>query len=385
MSSSSKLPAPSSATKVALITGITGQDGSYLTELLLAKGYAVHGLVRRASMFNRSRIEHLRAQREGALSEGPGSGFSGLGKRTPDAKSQTRDPAASASLTLHYGDLSDLTSLRRLLKQIKPQEVYHLAGQSHVGLSFEIPEVTCEENGMAALGLLEALRDLDLPVRFYHAASSEIFGAPARAPQTEATAFNPVSPYGCAKAFAVHLCHVYRKAYGLFACSGISYNHESPRRGENFVTRKITLGAARIKAGLQRALHLGNLEARRDWGYAPEYVEAMWRMLQQEKPRDYVLATGQACSIREFAIAAFDELGIRLEFESAGLGEFARRKDTDEVVLTVDPRYFRPAEPSELVGDATLARKELGWSAQTAGTDVARIMARADFEAVGDL
>jgi GDPmannose 4,6-dehydratase len=377
---------------VALITGITGQDGSYLAEMLLAKGYAVHGLVRRASMFNRSRIEHLRAQREGVQSEGPGSRVSGAAKRardaeprTPGAKSQAPDPAAPGSLTLHYGDLSDLTSLRRLLKRIKPQEVYHLAGQSHVGLSFEIPEVTCEENGMAALGLLEALRELDYPARFYHAASSEIFGAPAVAPQTETTAFNPVSPYGCAKAFAVHLCHVYRNAYGLFACSGISYNHESPRRGENFVTRKITLAAARIKAGLQGALHLGNLEARRDWGYAPEYVEAMWRMLQQEKPRDYVLATGQACSIREFAIAAFDELGIRLEFESAGLGEFARRKDTDEVVLTVDPKYFRPAEPAELVGDATLARKELGWSAQTVGTAVARIMARADFAAVGDL
>lgn len=401
--------AAGSGARSALITGITGQDGSYLAELLLSKGYAVHGLVRRASMFNRSRIEHLRAVPAAKLLDGSYSllGNSGrkssdgsdslvgeTGKKLSDGGSSLSGESsrpitdnfqpitASASLTLHYGDLSDLTSLRRLLKQIKPDEVYHLAGQSHVGLSFEIPEVTCEENGMATLGLLEALRDLDHPVRFYHAASSEIFGAPAAAPQNESTAFNPVSPYGCAKAFAVHLCHVYRNAYGLFACSGIAYNHESPRRGENFVTRKITLGAARIKAGLQGALHLGNLDSKRDWGYAPEYVEAMWRMLQQEKPRDYVLATGKACSIREFAIAAFDELGIRLEFESTGLGEFARRKDTDEVVLTVDPKYFRPAEPTELVGDASLARKELGWSARTAGTDVARIMARADYAAL---
>ncbi|HVZ63789.1 MAG TPA: GDP-mannose 4,6-dehydratase [Lacunisphaera sp.] len=398
MAPSSHLPAPSSGARSALITGITGQDGSYLAELLLSKGYAVHGLVRRASMFNRSRIEHLRAKREELKAEVPAPAFRDEvsrekagrilgGQQAATVPSPSRLPpptSASASLTLHYGDLSDLTSLRRLLKQIKPDEVYHLAGQSHIGLSFEIPEVTCEENGMATLGLLEALHDLDHPVRFYHAASSEIFGAPASAPQNETTPFNPVNPYGCAKAFAVHLCHVYRNAYGLFACSGLSYNHESPRRGENFVTRKITLGAARIKAGLQGALHLGNLEAKRDWGYAPEYVEAMWRMLQQDKPRDYVLATGKACSIREFAIAAFDELGIRLEFESTGLGEFARRKDTDEVVLTVDPKYFRPAEPSELVGDASLARKELGWAPKTAGTDVARIMARADFAALAE-
>jgi len=355
----------------ALVTGITGQDGSYLAEHLLAQGYAVHGLVRRASMFNRSRIEHLRAKGEEQRAKG-----------SSDPKSQIPDPAAPASLTLHYGDLNDLTSLRRMLKQIKPAEVYHLAGQSHVGLSFEIPEVTCMENGMATLGLLEALRDLDYPVRFYHAASSEIFGAPTVTPQNEDTAFNPVNPYGCAKAFAAHLCHVYRSAYGMFACSGIAYNHESPRRGENFVTRKITLGAARIKAGLQNSLQLGNLEAKRDWGYAPEYVVAMWRMLQADKPRDYVLATGRACSIREFAIAAFDELGIRLEFESTGLAEFARRKDTDEVVLTVDARYFRPAEPAELVGDASRAKKELDWSAQTVGTAVARAMARADLAAL---
>jgi len=346
-----------SIVKTALITGITGQDGSYLTEHLLAQGYTVHGLVRRASMFNRSRIEHLRV------------GSSKL-------------EAQSSKLVLHYGDLNDLTSLRRMLRQIKPREVYHLAGQSHVGLSFEIPEVTCMENGMATLGLLEALRDLDYPVRFYLAASSEIFGAPATSPQTEETAFNPVNPYGCAKAFAAQLCRVYRSAYGVFACSGIAYNHESPRRGENFVTRKITLGAARIKAGQQDMLHLGNLDAKRDWGYAPEYVVAMWQALQAEKPQDYILATGRVCSIREFAIAAFDELGIKLEFESTGIAEFARRKDSDEVVLKVDPRYFRPAESFHLVGDASLAKKVLGWAPTIVGTEVARRMARADWDAL---
>lgn len=338
----------------ALITGITGQDGSYLTEHLLANGYTVHGLVRRASMFNRSRIDHLRTG--------------------PDAPADR--------LVLHYGDLIDLTSVRRLLKKISPREVYHLAGQSHVGLSFEIPEVTCQENGMATLGLLEAMRDLDYPVRFYHAASSEMFGSPQSSPQTEETPFHPVNPYGCAKAFATQLCRVYRDSYGLFACSGIAYNHESPRRGENFATRKITLAAARIKAGRQAVLHLGNLEAQRDWGYAPEYVTAMWRMLQAEKPRDCVLATGRSCSIREFATAAFREVGLELKFEGRGADEVGRRTDTGATVITVDPRYYRPVESSHLVGDAAFARQTLGWTPQTVGAAVARLMARADWAAL---
>jgi GDPmannose 4,6-dehydratase len=338
----------------ALILGITGQDGSYLAEHLLAKGYTVHGLVRRASMFNRSRIEHLRTG----------------GTVPPDR------------LVLHYADLSDLTSVRRLLRAISPQEVYHLAGQSHVGLSFEIPEVTCEENGMATLGLLEAMRDLDYPVKFYHAASSELFGAPAVAPQTEATAFNPVNPYGCAKAFAAQLCRVYRSAYGVFACSGIAYNHESPRRGENFVTRKISLGAARIKLGRQADIVLGNLEARRDWGWAPEYVVAMAGMLQAREAHDFILATGRACSVREFATAAFAELGLELVFEGQGAAEVGRRRDTGAIVLRIDPRFYRPLESSMLVGDATRAREQLGWTAQTGGTGVARQMARADFAAL---
>jgi len=341
-----------SSIKSALILGITGQDGSYLAEQLLAEGWAVHGLVRRASMFNRSRIEHLRTA-----------------------------PSAG-KLTLHYGDLTDVTSLRRILEKEKPQEIYHLAGQSHVGLSFEIPEVTCQENGTATLNLLEILRDLRDPVKLYHAASSEIFGAPGTTPQTEATACNPVNPYGCAKAFAAQLCRVYRNAYGLFACNGIAYNHESPRRGENFVTRKISLGAARIKAGRQAEIALGNLDSRRDWGWAPEYVAAMRLMLAAPAADDYILATGRACSVREFASAAFAGLGLELVFEGQGAAELARRRDTGAVVLRVDPKFYRPVESTTLVGDASRAKARLGWIPRTIGGDVASQMARADFAAL---
>lgn len=338
--------------KSAFITGITGQDGSYLAELLLEKGYTVHGLVRRASMFNRSRIEHLRT-----------------------------GPSGEERLFLHYGELNDQTSLRRLLRRIRPDEVYHLAGQSHVGLSFEIAEVTCHENAMATLGLLETLRDLDYPVRFYQAASSEIFGVPKISPQTEDTPFNPVNPYGCAKAFATQLCRVYRQSHQLYVCSGITYNHESPRRGENFVTRKITLAAARIQVGRQSVLSLGNLDAERDWGYAPEYVSAMWQILQADQPQDFILATGKLCSIRDFARAAFAELGLDLEFTGHGAEEVARRTDTGAVVLKVDPRFYRPTDSAQLVGDASHAARTLGWTPRTASTDLARLMARADWEA----
>ena len=343
--------------KSALIIGITGQDGSYLAEHLLSLGYTVHGLVRRTSLLSRSRIDQLRE----------------VGAVAPNGPSR---------LHLHYGDLNDLTSLRRLLRAILPAEVYHLAGQSHVGLSFEIPEVTCQENGMGTLGLLEAMRDLDYPVKFYHAASSELFGSPATAPQTESTAFNPVNPYGCAKAFGTQLCRVYRSAYGVFACSGIAYNHESPRRGENFVTRKISLGAARINAGQQNEIALGNLDAQRDWGWAPEFVVAMHLMLQQRLPQDCILATGQACSVREFAVAAFAEVGLELAFEGQGRTEIARRTDTGAVVLRIDPKFYRPLESSMLIGDVTLAKTSLGWTAQTVGMDVARKMAAADAAAL---
>ncbi len=336
----------------ALILGITGQDGSYLAEHLLGRGYEVHGLVRRSSMFNRARIEHLRAL---------------TGKQR---------------LSLHYSDLSDLTSLRRIIQKVQPAEVYHLAGQSHVGLSFEIPEVTCQENAVATLGLLEILRDQPYAVRLYHAASSEIFGAPAKAPQDEGTPFNPVNPYGCAKAFAAQMCRVYRQAYGVFAVNGIAYNHESPRRGENFVTRKISLGAARIRAGLQKEISLGNLDARRDWGWAQDYVVGMWQSLQAKEPRDYVLATGRACSVREFATAAFAALGIELVFRGKGKAEVARRKDTGAVVLRIDPRFYRVVEPTALVGNPRLAKKVLGWKARVAGPEVARQMTRADYAAL---
>ena len=323
--------------KSAFITGITGQDGSYLTEHLLAQGYVVHGLVRRASSFNRLRIDQLR-----------------LGPAGQEGR-----------LQLHYGELNDPTSLRRLLRKIAPAEIYHLAGQSHVGLSFEIPEVTCHENAMATLSLLESLRDLDHPVRMYHAASSEIFGAPKTSPQNEDTPFNPVNPYGCAKAFATQMCRVYREAHGLFVCSGIAYNHESPRRGENFVTRKITMAAARIKAGKQKELVLGSLEARRDWGYAKEYVDAMALMLQQEKPDDYVLATGEPHAIGEFLDAAFRRVGL----------EWQR-------YVKFDARLVRPRESHLLVGDATKAREKLGWEAKTRMKALAELMVDADLAAV---
>lgn len=366
----------------ALILGVTGQDGSYLAELLLGKGYAVHGVVRRSSLFNRSRIEHLRAgEKQGAGSKEPGVKGSTLRTANAGLRASSSDLRAPR-FTLHYSDLTDATSLRRIVQKVQPDEVYHLAGQSHVGLSFEIPEVTLEENATATLALLEILRDLGRPVRFYHAASSELFGSPARAPQNEATPLNPVNPYGCAKAFAAQLVRVYRQAYGLFAVNGIAYNHESPRRGENFVTRKITLGAARIAAGLQSEIRLGNLEAQRDWGWAPEYVEAMWLALQAKEARDYVIATGQACSVRDFAKASFAELGITLEFSGKGRGEVACRTDTGAVVLRVDPKFYRPLDSVHLVGDARLAKRILGWRARTAGTAVARLMARADAAAL---
>ncbi len=309
-----------------------------MTELLLSRGYGVHGLVRRASLFNRSRIEHLRLN--------------------PEIYGKT--------LFLHYSDLHDLTSLRRIFRQVRPDEVYHLAGQSHVGLSFEIPEVTCQEVANATLGLLEIIRDQDYPVRVYHASSSEIFGTPEQEPQTETTATRPTNPYGCAKTFATHMCRVYREAYGVFVCNGIAYNHESPRRGENFVTRKIAMAAARIRAGVQNELVLGDLDTRRDWGYAPEYVEAMWRMLQADKPDDYVLASGRDHSIRDFLEAAFRHVNL----------EWQRYVKTDD-------RFRRPLESKLLVGDATKAKQRLDWTAHTDMATLARLMVDADVADIG--
>jgi GDPmannose 4,6-dehydratase len=325
------------AAKIALITGITGQDGSYLAELLLQKGYTVHGIVRRTSNLLRSRIEHLR--RDENI----------YGKR----------------LFLSYGDLSDSTTLRRIFRDVRPSEVYHLAGQSHVGLSFEIPESTCDEAGMATLRLLEIAREQPQPLRFYHASTSEIFGSATKSPQNEDTPLHPSSPYGCAKAFATQLSRVYRQAYGLFVCNGILYNHESPRRGENFVTRKITQSVARIARGLGAGLTLGNLESRRDWGRAQDYVVAMWMMLQHETPDDYVVATGEAHSVRDFVEAAFAVVDLPWE-------KYVKH----------DPAFDRPAEPKQLVGDASKIDKMLGWKPTGTFDQLVREMVEADLTAL---
>jgi GDPmannose 4,6-dehydratase len=319
--------------KRALLTGITGQDGSYLAELLLEKGYAVHGVVRRTSNLLRSRIEHLRAD----------------------------ESLYGSQLFLHYGDLSDGTTLRRIFAQVQPAEVYHLAGQSHVGLSFEIPESTSEEVAMATLRLLEISRDQAQPLRFYHASSSEIFGAAAESPQTEETPLRPTSPYGCAKAFATQLARVYRQAYGLFVCNGILYNHESPRRGENFVTRKIARAVARISRGRESELVLGNTAACRDWGHARDYVEAMWLMLQHTEPDDYVVATGEPHSVQDFVEAAFAVVDLPWK-------KYLKRNAALE----------RPTEPARLVGSAEKIRRTLGWIPRTSFSGLVREMVEAE-------
>src|SRR5207302_467803 len=322
--------------RIALITGITGQDGSYLADLLLDKGYTVHGIVRRTSNLRRSRIDHLRSD----------------------------ENLFDRRFFLHYGDLADGTTLRRIFSAVRPDEFYHLAGQSHVGLSFEIPESTCEEVAMGTLRLLEIVRDQPNPVKFYHASSSEVFGSTEESPQTETTAFSPASPYGCAKACATQLARVYRDSYGMFVCNGISYNHESPRRGENFVTRKIARGVARIARGLEDELVLGNLEARRDWGHARDYVQAMWLMLQQPAPDDYVIASGVDRSVQDLVQAAFSLCGL----------DWRRYVEVDEA-------YMRPADVPDLRGDAGKARARLGWRPKTSFVDLVREMLAADLEA----
>lgn len=340
--------------KKAFITGITGQDGSYLAELLLSKGYAVHGLVRRASAYNRTRIDHLR----------------------------TDENIEQGLLTLHYGELNDLTSFHRILHKIEPDEIYHLAGQSHVGLSFDIPEITCLENGMATLHLLESLRELGKTTRLFIAGSSEVFGAPTEGPQNESTPFRPTNPYGCAKAMALNLGRVYRESHGLFVANGIAYNHESPRRGENFVTRKISMGAALQAKGSTTPLELGNLDGSRDWGYAKEYVEAMWLMLQADKAEDYVLASSITSSVRDFAKCAFEAAGIQLTFEGQGPNEVARRTDCGHIVLKVSPRYYRPVDAQFLRGNPIKAERNLGWRAETDIRSLANIMVKADLERI---
>jgi GDPmannose 4,6-dehydratase len=325
--------------KKALITGITGQDGSYLAELLLSKGYEVHGIIRRASTFNTSRLEHL----------------------------YTDPHTRKAALKLHYGDLSDASALARLIGRITPDEIYNLAAQSHVRVSFDSPEYTTDITATGAVRLLEAIRETGIKPRFYQASSSEMFGKAREIPQCETTPFYPRSPYGCAKVYAYWITVNYRESYGLFACNGILFNHESPRRGETFVTRKITRAVAHIVTGLQDKLYLGNLDAKRDWGYAREYVEAMWLMLQQEKPDDYVVATGETHSVREFLEAAFAHAGLDW------------RK-----YVEIDPNYYRPTEVDLLVGDASKAKKQLGWEPKTKFNDLVKLMVDADMQMVKD-
>ena len=338
--------------KRALVTGATGQDGSYLIELLLEKGYIVHGLIRRSSSFNTARIDHL--------------------YRDP------HDP--DRRLVLHYGDLSDGSTLSRLLRTVEPDEIYNLGAQTHVRVSFDTPEYTTDVGALGVTRLLESIRELQLHPRFYQASSSEMFGEAAEVPQRETTVFQPRSPYAIAKLYAHWLVINYREAYGLYAVNGILFNHESPRRGETFVTRKITRAAARIKCGLQPRLYLGNLNARRDWGYARDYVEAIWTMLQQSEPRDYVIATGETHSVREFCERAFARLGMPLRWEGEGVDEKGIDDSTGRVLIEIDPRYFRPTEVDLLLGDASRARAELGWKPRTTFAALVDLMVDADLE-----
>jgi GDPmannose 4,6-dehydratase len=340
------------APKKALVTGITGQDGSYLAELLLEKGYEVHGVIRRSSSFNTARIENI-----------------------------YQDPhEPERRLILHYGDLNDASSLNRILRVVTPDEIYNLGAQSHVKVSFDTPEYTGEVTGLGATRLLEAIREHQIRPRLYQASSSEMFGLVAETPQTERTPFHPRSPYGVAKVYAYWITVNYREAYGLYAVNGILFNHESPRRGETFVSRKITRAAGRIAHGMQERLYLGNLDARRDWGYARDYVEAMWMMLQQEQPDDYVIATGETHTVREFCERSFAAAGLRLRWEGSGLDEKGIDAASGRVLVEVDPRYFRPSEVELLLGDASKARRELGWTPRTSFPELVELMMAADLE-----
>ena len=338
--------------KKALITGITGQDGAYLADYLLKKGYEVHGIKRRASSFNTDRIDHL-----------------------------YQDPHESdVRFFLHYGDLTDSTNLIRIVQEVQPDEIYNLAAQSHVQVSFESPEYTANSDALGTLRLLEAIRILGLErkTRFYQASTSEMYGKVREIPQTEKTPFYPRSPYGVAKVYGYWITVNYREAYNIFACNGILFNHESPIRGETFVTRKITRAVARIKLGLQEKLHLGNLDSKRDWGYAGDYVKAMWLMLQQEQPEDYVIATGETHTVREFVEKAFAQASIPIAWEGEGVAEIARNTETDQVLVQVDPRYFRPTEVDFLLGDPTKARGELGWEPKISFDRLVKIMVEED-------
>jgi len=321
--------------KKALITGITGQDGAYLAELLLSKGYEVHGIKRRSSLFNTDRIDHLYQDQH----------------------------ESDVKFILHYGDMTDSTNLIRIVQQVQPDEIYNLAAMSHVQVSFETPEYTANADATGALRLLEAIRILGLEkkTRFYQASTSELYGKVMEVPQSETTPFYPRSPYAVAKLYAFWIVKNYREAYGMYACNGILFNHESPIRGETFVTRKITRGVAKIKLGLQKKIYLGNIDAKRDWGHAKDYVEGMWLMLQQDKADDYVLATGTTTTVRDFITMSFKEVGIDVAFSGEGVNEKGINKATGEVVVEIDPKYFRPTEVDLLIGDPSKAQKELGW------------------------
>ena len=369
--------------KRALITGITGQDGSYLTEILLEKGYEVHGIIRRSSSFNTGRIDHLYENKE----------------------------ILNKKLFLHYGDLVDTSNLNRLLEKIQPDEIYNLAAQSHVKVSFEIPDYTAQVDALGTLRFLDAIREVGLrKVKFYQASTSELFGKVQEVPQSEKTPFYPRSPYGVAKLYGFWIIVNYREAYDLFACNGILFNHESPKRGETFVTRKITRAASRIAAGLQSSLSLGNLDAKRDWGFAPEYCEGMWRILQYKNAEDFVLATGQTNTVKEFVELSFKHLGVELEWKGKGINEkgvvskidfekakslinysknsklykfdFTTKLKKGNTVVTVDPNYYRPTEVDMLIGDPTKAKKLLGWKAKTKFADLVQIMIKSDMDKV---
>lgn len=350
--------------KVALITGITGQDGSYLAEFLLSKGYEVHGILRRSSSFNTERIEHL------YLDE------------------WVRDVKKSRLIELHWGDITDTSSLVRIIRLCQPTEIYNLAAQSHVKVSFDVPEFTAETTGVGVLRLLEAVRILGMEhkCRIYQASTSELFGKVQEVPQKETTPFYPRSPYAVAKQYGFWIVKNYRESYGMYCCNGILFNHESERRGENFVTRKITLAATRIVQGLQDKLYLGNLNARRDWGYAKDYVECMWLMLQQDEPEDFVIATGEYHTVREFTDLAFKYCGIELRWEGEGINEKGIDVATGRVLVEVDPKYFRPCEVEELLGDPTKARTKLGWNPRsTSFEELVRIMVDHDMKYVRQL
>ncbi len=340
--------------KKALITGITGQDGSYLAELLLEKGYEVHGIIRRASTFNTKRIDHL-----------------------------YKDPhKTDVKLFLHYGDMSDSSNLNRLLEKIEPNEIYNLAAQSHVQVSFEVPEYTAETDGIGTLRILDAIKETGIDTRFYQASTSELYGKVQEVPQKETTPFYPRSPYAAAKLYAYWIVVNYREAFDLYACNGILFNHESPRRGETFVTRKITRAAAAIKAGKQECLYMGNIDSLRDWGYAKDYVEGMWRMLQQDKAEDFVLATNEMHTVREFIERSFRRLGMDIEWSGKDVDEIGKDKNTGKVVVRIDSKYFRPTEVDQLLGDPAKAKEKLGWEPTVKFEELVDLMTDADWEEI---